>query len=229
MTFVEALLSSDIFRITVKLLLSLILTGSIGLERSVMNKPAGFGTHAILGVSSCLIVIASEYFANFYDIDAARIPAQILAGIGFIGAGTIMKNGYNVKGITTAAGLFAVTCIGIAVGIGFYAGACLATFIIFLLLSYSHSISDKIGKYEMIDLDVTLDTEKDGKVAIKKINEYLKSKHIDIVSVSNNANVKDGKVIQYILNYNVQLTDKSEILATLMSYDELVKVEINDD
>ena len=129
-----------------KLLLGACLTGIIGLERSHLNKPAGFGTHAILGVSAVLIVLSSEYMHLQYGSDASRIPAQLLSGIGFIGAGTILRDGLNVTGVTTAAGLLAVTCIGLAVGAGFYVGAVVATIIVYILLSKSHQISRRFDK-----------------------------------------------------------------------------------
>ena len=68
----------------------------------------------------------------------SRIPAQLLSGIGFIGAGTILRDGLNVKGLTTAASLLAVTCIGLCIGAGFYLGGIVATFIVYIILSHSH-------------------------------------------------------------------------------------------
>ena len=228
METIQTIFTSDIFRIIVKLLLALVLTGSIGLERSIMNKPAGFGTHAIIGVSVCLMVIASNYYANFYDMDVSRIPAQILTGIGFIGAGTIMRNGYNVTGITTASGLFAVTCIGMSVGIGYYAAACIATLLVFLLISYSHNISDKVGKYNTVCLNVLLNDANETKKTLRKLSDFFTNSRIEVLSITNNIEGK-SKEIQYVINYNSKIIDKSEILATLISYDELSKVELGED
>ena len=134
MEYIIDVTNSEVFQIIFKLILSSLLAGIIGLERSALNKPAGFGTHAIIGLSSALIVMGSQYMAYYYDIDAARIPAQILTGIGFIGAGTIIQNGYNVKGVTTAAGILSVTCIGLTVGMGYYLAAIIATLIVFIIL-----------------------------------------------------------------------------------------------
>ncbi len=228
METIQTIFTSDIFRIIVKLLLALVLTGSIGLERSIMNKPAGFGTHAIIGVSACLMVIASNYYANFYDMDVSRIPSQILTGIGFIGAGTIMRNGYNITGITTASGLFAVTCIGMSVGIGYYAAACIATLLVFLLISYSHNISDKVGKYNTVCLNVLLNDANETKKTLRKLSNYFTDNRIEVLSITNNIEGK-SKEIQYVINYNSKIIDKSEILATLISYDELSKVELGED
>ena len=119
METLTTVVESDIFQIILKLLLSSFLAGFIGIERSALSKPAGFGTYSIIGLSSALVVMASEYMSFYYDIDVSRIPSQILAGIGFIGAGTILRNGVTVKGVTTAAGILSVTCIGMAVGIGY--------------------------------------------------------------------------------------------------------------
>lgn len=222
-------LTSDMFIVCFKLVLSLVLAGIIGIERSVMNKPAGFGTFAILGVSACLIVIASSYYAEYYDIDAARIPAQVLAGIGFIGAGTIIRNGYNVKGITTAAGIFAVTCIGITVGIGYYVPACVATLLLFLLISYSHYFTDNIELFSTMSLKITVDKLDNEGHALKKIDEFFKNKHINVLSIANNSDIKSGKVFEYIITFNNHKVSKTEIIANMITIEELSNVELVED
>lgn len=227
--FYNAIFISDLGIVTFKLLLSLVLAGIIGIERSAMNKPAGFGTYAILGVSACLIVVASSYFADYYDVDAARIPAQVIAGIGFIGAGTILRNGYNVKGITTAAGIFAVTCIGIAVGIGCYIPACVSTLIIFLLISYSHYFTDSIEIFSTMTLRITVDKIANEANALKELDAYFKEKNINVLSISNNSNVKDGKVFEYIISFKNRKVSISEIIATLITYEDLSNVELSQD
>ena len=227
--FYNAIFISDLGIVTFKLLLSLVLAGIIGIERSAMNKPAGFGTYAILGVSACLIVVASSYFADYYDVDAARIPAQVIAGIGFNGAGTILRNGYNVKGITTAAGIFAVTCIGIAVGIGCYIPACVSTLIIFLLISYSHYFTDSIEIFSTMTLRITVDKIANEANALKELDAYFKEKNINVLSISNNSNVKDGKVFEYIISFKNRKVSISEIIATLITYEDLSNVELSQD
>ena len=166
------------FQTFLKLLLGGLLTGLIGLERSSLNKPAGFGTHALLGISGVLVVICSQYMTLHYDIDMARIPAQLLSGIGFIGAGTIMRNGYNVKGVTTAAGLLAVTCIGLTIGAGYYVGGVVATIIVYLILAYAHNISDNFERYSIISLEIVI-AEQESET-INNINEYFSQKKIDL-------------------------------------------------
>ncbi len=106
MDFIIYIISSFWFQAILKLIVGFILSGIIGLERSSWNKPAGFRTHSLVGLSSVLIMLCGEYMSEKYNIDPSRIPAQLLSGIGFIGAGTILRDGFNVKGLTTAARAF---------------------------------------------------------------------------------------------------------------------------
>ena len=87
-------------------------------------------------------MLCGEYIGNKTNTDVTRIPAQLLSGIGFIGAGTILREGFDVKGLTTAASLLCVTCIGLTVGTGFYLAAIITTILAYLILRYSHKISD---------------------------------------------------------------------------------------
>lgn len=208
--------NSEVFQIVFKLLMSSILAGIVGLERSSLNKPAGFGTYAIIGLSSTLVVMGSQYMAQYYDIDAARIPAQILTGIGFIGAGTIIQNGYNVKGVTTAAGILAVTCIGLTVGAGYYMAAVLATLVVFIILSINHEVTGKFERIENINLLVTVDGNFNR--ALADIREYLKKNKIIIQSISkDNETVKNKKmeVIRLGISFDVRQNQKNDIISSL--------------
>ena len=121
-----------------RLLLACILGGLIGYERESMNRPAGFRTHILVCMGAALVMLTSVYIFERYkgttNIDPARLGAQVISGIGFLGAGTIIREGANVKGLTTAASLWAVSCVGIAAGIGFYEGAIVASLVIYLTL-----------------------------------------------------------------------------------------------
>jgi len=121
-----------------RLFLACILGGLIGYEREHTNRPAGFRTHILVCVGSALVMITSEFIFNKYssrvNLDPTRLGAQVISGIGFLGAGTIIRDGFNVKGLTTAASLWAVSAVGLAAGIGFYEGAVFATILIYLTL-----------------------------------------------------------------------------------------------
>lgn len=124
--------------IAVRMMLACILGGVIGFERESTHRPAGFRTHILVCVGAALVMITSEFIFERYrglaNIDPARLGAQVISGIGFLGAGTIIREGFNVKGLTTAASLWAVSCVGIAVGIGFYGGAVAATIVVYITL-----------------------------------------------------------------------------------------------
>ena len=110
------IVESDSFTIIFKLVLIFILSGFIGLERAALSKPAGFRTHVLVGMSGDMTMICGEYLNETKGSDVTRIPAQLLSGIGFLGAGTILRDGFNVKGLTTAASLLVVACLGLCVG-----------------------------------------------------------------------------------------------------------------
>jgi putative Mg2+ transporter-C (MgtC) family protein len=121
-----------------RLLLASALGGLIGLEREVHGRPAGFRTHLLVTLGACLMMIVSEYFYIRYGdlssngavrLDPARVAAQIVTGIGFLGAGAIIKESHAVRGLTTAACLWVAAGIGMAVGIGFYVPALIATMV----------------------------------------------------------------------------------------------------
>lgn len=128
----------DYIEIVARLILSCVLGGLIGYEREHGNRPAGFRTHILVCVGAALVMVTSEFifnkFSAFTNMDPARLGAQVISGIGFLGAGTIIREGFNVKGLTTAASLWAVSCVGLAAGIGFYEGAVIATILIYITL-----------------------------------------------------------------------------------------------
>jgi putative Mg2+ transporter-C (MgtC) family protein len=127
------------WEIALRLLLAVLLGGLVGFERESHNRPAGFRTHILVCVGATLIMMLSAYgFTEMaggkYEVDPSRIAAQVVTGIGFLGAGTIIQQRGNIKGLTTAASIWVVSGIGLAVGIGFYAGAVMATFVALISL-----------------------------------------------------------------------------------------------
>ena len=135
MEFLNFFTSPTTLDVLFKLLLAFLLSSIVGIERELINKPAGIKTHSLICISATLTMLIGIYMhEQFNTLDPARLPAQILAGIGFVGAGTIIRDGFSVTGITTAACLLSITCIGLAIGAGFYEGAIFATLFIFLIL-----------------------------------------------------------------------------------------------
>ena len=127
--------SLDVLTITVRLLLSVVCGGVIGLERERKRRPAGFRTHILICLGAAMTTLTSQYIVLELGLytDLARLGAQVIAGIGFIGAGTIIvTKRRQVKGLTTAAGLWAAAIVGLCCGAGFYEGAVFATVLILL-------------------------------------------------------------------------------------------------
>lgn len=126
------------YETVIKLLLAAALSGIIGFERENLNRPAGLRTHVLVCVGAAVVQITSqEYYSQFiggYSPDAFRLGAQVISGIGFLGAGTIIKEGNSIKGLTTAAGLWTVACIGLTVGTGLYKEAVFAALTVLCVL-----------------------------------------------------------------------------------------------
>ncbi|KUG03302.1 membrane protein, mgtc/sapb family [hydrocarbon metagenome] len=129
-----------IYEIIFKLALAGVLGGLIGLERESLSRPAGLRTYTLVCIGSALAMIVSiDMYLQYYqtvNADPGRIAAQVISGIGFLGAGTIMREGASVQGLTTAAGLWVVACIGLAVGSGLYIPAIATTILILFVLIY---------------------------------------------------------------------------------------------
>ncbi|MGN0554893.1 MAG: MgtC/SapB family protein [Candidatus Fimenecus sp.] len=156
-----------------KLALAVLLSGIIGFEREHSHRPAGFRTHILVAVGSALIMLTSVYIAEKYkgqmNVDITRMSGQVVSGIGFLGAGTILREGFSVKGLTTAASLWAVSCIGIAIGAGFIAGAVVATLVIYITLNSLKKVvvRGKAGKALYVEV-------KDLAEQVPKISKLIK-------------------------------------------------------
>ena len=123
--------------VVIRLVLAVVLSGLVGLEREVQGRAAGFRTHILVCVGSTLVMLTAIHLMEIYRgaaIDPGRVAAQVISGIGFLGAGTIIQSGDSVRGLTTAASLWAVAGIGLAVGSGFYLGAGVTTLLVLAVL-----------------------------------------------------------------------------------------------
>lgn len=122
--------------VTLRLVVAAVLGGAIGIERELHERQAGLRTHMLVSVGAALFTIAGAYgFSDFNRaFDPTRVAAQIVTGVGFLGAGAILRQGLSVKGLTTAATLWIVAAIGLAAGAGFYSGAVVATALVLFSL-----------------------------------------------------------------------------------------------
>ncbi len=123
---------------------SILLSGVIGLERGLKNRAAGFRTYMLVCLGACIVMLTNQYIFQLLGTgDPVRMGAQVVNGIGFLGAGTIIVTSRSqIKGLTTAAGLWCSACLGLAVGIGFYELAVIASVSILLVMTLFHSWED---------------------------------------------------------------------------------------
>ena len=148
-------LDPGIVAVALRLLCAMLVGALVGVEREYTHRPAGLRTHILVALGACVASIMGQMLFAQYggNSDPARLSAQVITGVGFLGAGTIMKEGVSVKGLTTAASVWAVACLGIAAGFGYYALAlCGMLFILVTLtvfeflqrkLVHSHSAEDR--------------------------------------------------------------------------------------
>jgi putative Mg2+ transporter-C (MgtC) family protein len=213
------------FELTVRLVLSIILGGIIGLERETINKPAGFRTHILVCLGSTIIMLVSLFifteFSGKADVDPGRIPAQVISGIGFLGAGTIIIEGANVKGLTTAASLWTVAAIGLAVGVGFYYGAILATFLILLTLITFNRLEAVILKKSY--LQPLILTVKDVPGQLGKVGSCLGEMNISIKDVKIE-NIEEGKLLITLMIQKISNLDFAEIKRKLQEIDGIYDI-----
>ena len=135
----------------IRLAVAALCGGLVGIERGQKRRPAGFRTYMIVCMAASLTMIIGQFLWHKWSpmvsvkIDVARFGAQVINGIGFLGAGTIITTGHNrVKGLTTAAGLWTSACIGLAIGSGYYEGAIIGTFAIVLIMVVLHSFDRRM-------------------------------------------------------------------------------------
>ena len=142
---------TDFFQMLAKIVLSVVLSGAIGIEREIRHRGAGLRTHILVCLGSTLIMLTSLKVFDIYKntnptIDPARIAAGIVTGIGFLCAGTIIRYGEAVKGLTTAACLWIISGIGMAVGCGFYSAAISVTVLTLVVLILLRKFEKHLGK-----------------------------------------------------------------------------------
>lgn len=211
--------------VILKLLLSLLLGGIVGYEREHKSRPAGLRTHILVCIGAALVQItAINYFrkSGLPNIDPMRLGAQVISGIGFLGAGTILKEGANIKGLTTAASIWVVGCIGLAVGTGLYTEATAATILIYIALRSFKIIEDKMARgKKYISLEIKASNTPG---MIGKIGSMLGEMEISI----DNIEMYDSEEEQVTIYLTVKLKNIiriEKIIDSLMSIQGVARIK----
>ncbi len=180
--------------IIMRLLIALIVGGLTGLERERSHQFAGFRTHILVSVGSCITSITSLslffQYNSYSNIDPARLSAQVLSGVGFLGAGAILKTSNGIRGLTTAAGIWATACIGIAVGYGYYILAISAWLFVMITLYILKNIDKMIFKKKQTIFNIKTDNIE----IISSIYEMFQRSQISVKNIEINSDTSNIKI-----------------------------------
>ena len=168
--------------IILRIFAALLIGGLIGMERGMKNRPAGLRTYMLVCTGACLIMLTNQYiFQVFGTGDPVRMGAQVVSGIGFLGGGTIIVTRRSqIKGLTTAAGLWSAAAVGLALGIGFYEAAIAGGFAIFVAMTLLQKLDNKMhSNTKRMDVYVELD----GSVALGDFLRQLRDQDLAVSNV----------------------------------------------
>ena len=214
----------NLVSIILRLTMAVIFGGIIGYGRERERRPAGLRTHILVSIGATLAMITNIYMCKIYNgyTDPTRLGAQVISGIGFLGAGTIIVTGKNkVRGLTTAAGLWACACMGLAIGAGFYSGAIIGCLFISAVTVALANIDKKINRNSR---NITLYILVNSTTAASRLLQDIQSKNVKIsdIEISNN-NVSSNDLIGILLGLKISrevchydfiesITNKNEVI-----------------
>lgn len=207
--------------------LAIIISGLIGLEREISYRPAGFRTNMLVCIGSTVIMIIGISMSNecvdTENVDPSRLSAQVISGIGFLGAGTIIKDGVTVKGLTTAATLWAMACIGLAIGAGYYFLGIVTGILIIVILTLFNYLEKITIKKQVKNIQADIYTYNIG-ILNEKLDEFVKNNNCKIgkmsISTQNDNNFENVKC-----RFEIQFTKKSKIITMIDIYSVFAEVE----
>lgn len=214
-----------ILKTFVELLMAVICGGLIGYEREKNGHDAGLRTHTLVSIGACLIMIISIRGPGMDAVntnrDPARLAAQVVSGIGFLGAGTIIQNGMNIKGLTTAATIWLCGGLGLACGSGFFSGAILSTIISYITLSFLTKIEMKLAR-KSPKIVMLVDNQDNilKKIADVSKNYVLVIKNISTAIISNAANDK-----KYQISIRLTCNEQDELNSFVKALKETIRPE----
>ena len=202
-----------ILDITLRLVAAMVLGGSIGIEREFRSKDAGFRTHFLVALGSALFTVVSQYGFGIDLKDSSRVAAQVVSGIGFLGAGTIIFQKNMVRGLTTAAGLWVTAAIGLACGTGLYLIAAITTALVLIGLESLHTFIPQLGKAA-----VQLGFTSESKTTVAAELKRLKAEDIDVSTFEmKSRTTKDGEVFDVSADIRIKRGGHNERILNLIN------------
>ena len=236
--FVEFIKALDLrglneIAITLRFVCAVLCGGLIGLEREHKHRPAGFRTHILVCVGSALTTMTGQYLLTLSSInpdnfvsDPARLGAQVIAGIGFIGAGTIVvTKRRQVKGLTTAAGLWVSAIVGLAIGVGYYEAALYATFLMLMVEIFLSKLDwFLISNVKNINVYVEYTEAENLTVVLHKLKEE-DVKILDVEITKNKLETEEVHISAVLMLKLTKKTDNNRVLETISGIDGVRAVE----
>ena len=207
-----------ILDISIRLSVALLLGGLIGIEREVRSKDAGFRTHFLVSLGSALFCIVSQYGFGTEVKDASRVAAQVVSGIGFLGAGTIIFQKNVIRGLTTAAGLWVTAAIGLACGTGMYAAAAVGTVLVLVGLEVLNALLPQLGT-----ATVQLTFQATSRESVKKVMDEIKHENLEIRTYElKDRRTSQGEIYEVSVELKVKRGHHNErILSYLDDFDDV--------
>lgn len=212
--------------VAIRIVAAAILGGVMGLERGLKNRAAGLRTYMLVCVGSCLIMLTNQYIYQMYQFgDPVRMGAQVVSGIGFLGAGTIIvTRRHQIKGLTTAAGLWASAGVGLAVGIGFYEGAVAGAFTVLVVMTFLQRMDNKMhSRTRALDIYFELSNS----VSLGDLLRQIRSLELEISDVQKepSMDLEDGVRAYTATVKTKKRRPQDETLEKLMEIDGIVYAE----
>lgn len=207
---VEMVSEWSMFSITIRLLLAMVVGLVIGIDREMKRRVAGIKTHILVCVGAAMVMITSQYMLNTFGTgDPARLGAQVISGVGFLGVGTIIVTGRNqVRGLTTAASIWACACLGLAAGIGFLEGVTVALVFIVFTLKVLGKL-DKVVQKRSRDIDFYIEFENNE--GLTKFSEKMKEDGNHVVRIQVGKCEGEGEYPNALVNIRVKDRDRLNV------------------
>lgn len=223
---IDALRDLNITTIALRVVLSLVMGGVIGWERGSKKQPAGFRTYMLVCLGASIVMMTNQYIGKVYGMgDPSRLGAQVISGIGFLGAGTIIVTKRNqVRGLTTAAGLWSAACLGLAIGIGFYEGAIFVGAAILLIMTVFQKIE---YFFRERSTQLRLYTNFASAESMNQFVEFSNANEIKVLDMQI-SKVQGGKQKEIVAILNIKVkrhSSHSEIIHLLSSIEGLKFIE----
>ena len=227
LTIFSSLRDFTIQAVALRMFLAVACGGTIGLERTFRRRPAGMRTHMLICLGACMTTLTSQYlllYMNYYT-DMARLGAQVVAGIGFIGAGTILVTRHQkVKGLTTAAGLWTAAIVGLSLGAGFYEGGLCVTVLVLLAESLFSRLERLILRKSP---ELNLYIHYTGEHTMERILTYLRDKDIKVLSMQitrQKESANHTPTVIFLLRLHRKIRPK-EFLAELQKLEGVISID----